>query len=663
MHDDKKFISLKMILTVALSGMIIALVGVVSIIAATTSYSTVKKIYLDRLLSSSTDIARQMEQFYGQQEKNALFLAKNATVIEAAKTGQYDAAIRVLKSFFDEQGIYENIFISTAQSDTAIVADAVGGKSIGLHWGVGGYEDNVKHTLNKQLWISDPNKSPVTGRPVVLVSAPIMDGDTVVGILGLPFDVGSFSAALVKDAKVGKTGYPYITTSEGLCFAHPNPDLILNLDLSQYDWGKEILSKPSGTIVRYTFEGKDKFISFVKSEKYRIIAGTTIGVADINDYAFAMARNLIIVGVIGIVLTILAVVIFMNKRLNPLKKTVSMLSDIAHGEGDLTKRLEVTGNDEISELARWFNEFIDQLEKMVGGIKLTSTYVDAATQEVAAGAQGLSQATQEQASAIEEIAATIEEMTSSIKHNAANATDGRQKAVETVQMADMSGEAAQELVKGMSEISSASKKIGDIITTVNEVAFQTNLLALNAAVEAARAGEHGKGFAVVAEEVRALAQRSADASKQIKSLIEDTVNKIEAGDVMVKKSGESLAQIITRIQGLSQVMEEIAAASNEQASGVDELNRAITQIDTSTQQNASTVEELASTSDNLMSESKELAQSVGKFRVSDTEKTPQASSSKKTGIKTAQVNPAPQKIKPPKITTSSSAGSEDFEEF
>jgi len=663
MHDDKKFISLKMILTVALSGMIIALVGVVSIIAATTSYSTVKKIYLDRLLSSSTDIARQMEQFYGQQEKNALFLAKNATVIEAAKTGQYDAAIRVLKSFFDEQGIYENIFISTAQSDTAIVADAVGGKSIGLHWGVGGYEDNVKHTLNKQLWISNPNKSPVTGRPVVLVSAPIMEGDTVVGILGLPFDVGSFSAALVKDAKVGKTGYPYITTSEGLCFAHPNPDLILNLDLSQYDWGKEILSKPSGTIVRYTFEGKDKFISFVKSEKYRIIAGTTIGVADINDYAFAMARNLIIVGVIGIVLTILAVVIFMNKRLNPLKKTVSMLSDIAHGEGDLTKRLEVTGNDEISELARWFNEFIDQLEKMVGGIKLTSTYVDAATQEVAAGAQGLSQATQEQASAIEEIAATIEEMTSSIKHNAANATDGRQKAVETVRMADMSGEAAQELVKGMSEISSASKKIGDIITTVNEVAFQTNLLALNAAVEAARAGEHGKGFAVVAEEVRALAQRSADASKQIKSLIEDTVNKIEAGDVMVKKSGESLAQIITRIQGLSQVMEEIAAASNEQASGVDELNRAITQIDTSTQQNASTVEELASTSDNLMSESKELAQSVGKFRVSDTEKTPQASSSKKTGIKTAQVNPAPQKIKPPKITTSSSAGSEDFEEF
>ena len=662
-HDKKKFISLKKIITITLSGLIVALVGVVSIIAATMSYSSVQQIYLDRLLSSSKDIARQMDQFYSQQEKNALFLAKDETIIEASKTENYDAAIKVLKSFFNEQGIYENIFISTPQSDTAIVADAVGGKSIGIHWGVGGYVENVKQTLNKQVWISDPNMSPVTGRPVVLVSAPIMDGDSVVGILGLPFDVGNFSTALVMDAKVGKTGYPYITTSGGICFAHPNPDYILKLDLTKYDWGNEILSKPSGTIVRYSFEGKDKFISFVKSNKFRIIAGTTIGASDINDYAIAMARNLIIVGVLGTLLTVLAVAIFMNKRLNPLKKTVTMLSDIAQGEGDLTKRLEVTGNDEISELALWFNEFIDQLEKMVGGIKMTATCVDSATQEVASGAQGLSQATQEQASAIEEIAATIEEMTSSIKHNAANATDGRQKAVETVHMADMSGEAAQDLVRGMGEISSSSKKIGDIITTVNEVAFQTNLLALNAAVEAARAGEHGKGFAVVAEEVRGLAQRSADASKQIKILIEDTVSKIEAGDVMVKKTGESLKQIITHIQGLSQVMEEIAAASNEQASGVDELNRAITQIDASTQQNASTVEELASTSDNLMSEAKDLAQSVGKFRVSSIAKSPEASSIKKTGTKAAPVKPAPKKATPPPRTTSSSVGTEDFEEF
>ncbi len=184
--------------------------------------------------------------------------------------------------------------------------------------------------------------------------------------------------------------------------------------------------------------------------------------------------------------------------------------------------------------------------------------------------------------------------------------------------------------------------------------FGVRLPSIDYLVEAARAGEHGKGFAVVAEEVRALAQRSAEASRQIKALIEDTVNKIAAGDAMVKKSGESLEQIIRHIQDLSQVMEEIAAASSEQATGVDELNRAIAQIDTTTQQNASTVEELASTSDSLSSEAQDLARTVSRFTV---RQETQVSVGKKVSAGMQQPVPAPGR------GSTSSGGVEDFEEF
>jgi methyl-accepting chemotaxis protein len=347
-----------------------------------------------------------------------------------------------------------------------------------------------------------------------------------------------------------------------------------------------------------------------------------------------------------------------------IRKTSDMLKDIATGDADLTKRIQINVNDEIGELGHWFNEFIDQLEKMVADIKSMAQNVNGATQEVKAGSQGLSQATQEQASAIEEVAATVEEMTSSIKLNAENALDGKQKANDMVNMANKSNEGAQELARGMRDISSSSKKIGDIITTVNEVAFQTNLLALNAAVEAARAGEHGKGFAVVAEEVRALAQRSADASKQIKSLIEDTVNKINAGDALVKKSGESLEEIIMHIHDLSSVMEEIAAASSEQATGVDEVNRAIAQIDSTTQQNASTVEELASTSENLSNEAGGLSQTVSRFKVSQQQRI------SSTSIPKPMKKHVPEKIsnsEPVRVNTKGAARSseigDDFEEF
>jgi len=452
-----------------------------------------------------------------------------------------------------------------------------------------------------------------------------------------------------------ESGYLTIFNSEGLCVYHPQEQYRNNMTLyNKQDYVRHAVSQKHGSF-RYTFDEIDKmsYLSYVKSLDWIIWAGVPesemlakVNALKIQMYLFLLAISIIIV-VAGV---------FVSQRIaNRAKEISNRMMDIAHGEADLSVRLPVLSQDEIGDIAHWFNVFVENLEEVITKVKNSSIQVDLATQEVAAGSLGLSQATQEQASSIEEVAATIEQMSSSIKHNATNASEGRQKASEMVQMANMSGEASHELIRGMEEISAASKKIGDIIVTVNEVAFQTNLLALNAAVEAARAGEHGKGFAVVAEEVRALAQRSAEAARQIKSLIEDTVNKIDTGDEMVKRSGQSLEQIIQNIKGLSQTMEEIAAGSNEQASGVDELNRAISQIDTTTQQNASTVEELASTSDNLSNEARELADIVARFRVSAMDPPERASRSINSHTKPLGAKP--------EVDLPARGTYDDFEEF
>ena len=301
----------------------------------------------------------------------------------------------------------------------------------------------------------------------------------------------------------------------------------------------------------------------------------------------------------------------------PIDDAVARLKDVADGDGDLTQRLVVSGRDEIGELGRSFNAFTHRLHEIVFQVRQNADLVSTASHQLSATTVELSASAQEQASGLGETASALEQITVTVKRTAGHARDADRLANAALDLAAKGGDTVREVVGAMADIEGASKRIADIISAIDEIAFQTNLLALNAAVEAARAGEQGRGFAVVAGEVRQLAQRSATAAKEIKGLITDSVEKVEAGSVLVDRSGRTLVDIVTAVMGVTQAVGEIATATAEQASGIDEVTRAVTQMDQVTQTNAAQTEELSATAQALASQARDLQALVARFKVDE----------------------------------------------
>ena len=331
-------------------------------------------------------------------------------------------------------------------------------------------------------------------------------------------------------------------------------------------------------------------------------------------------QSLLIFGFVALVLCIFLVTVFPSVIANRLIKILDMIEDISRGDGDLTKRLDDDGKDEIGRIAGAFNEFTNKIHNVLVTVKIASADIVTASKEIAMGNTNLSQRTEEQASSLEETASSMEEMTGTVKQNADSASEARQLAEANRERAVVGAEVVTRTVSAMNEINDSSTRIGDIISTIDGIAFQTNLLALNAAVEAARAGEQGRGFAVVASEVRSLAQRSAEAAKEIKGLIEDSVGKVKAGAQLVDESGKTLDDIIAGTQKMADIVAEIAAASIEQASGIDQVNNAVTQMDNMTQDNAALVEEAAAASRSMEDQAQVLMEQVNYFKLQETSK-------------------------------------------
>ncbi|MEJ5362057.1 MAG: methyl-accepting chemotaxis protein [Spirochaetota bacterium] len=609
---EGKFNSLKMFLSTVV-GAIAAIAIIILIIASyNAAYNALEKSYINQINNIKDSIIHTLKSFFDQQIVVAELFASKNSVRDALLTGDYTKVTRELEAFYkNNKRFYENVFIATAERDPIIVAAGVPG-AVGIKYRAAGYEKAIDEAMDGKIGLSKPNKSPVTGLPVILIQVPVKYEGKIIGLFGLPLELGKYSYELVKDVKIGDTGYPFAADLDGLTFAHPDKEQILKLDLSKEDFGRELLKSPDKTVIRYVWQGKDKILVGSRDKEYGYIIGATMYISDISDTARSMAVIMVLLGLIIIVGAVIGIYYIIAKRLNPLERLKEIAGSLANG--DVTLRYEgKLYNDEVGDMAKAINNTMDNLERLVAEVKVAVSNLTQAVNEIANGNENLSQRTSEQASSLEEIAATIEEATATIKQNAEHATRANHIAEKTRDLAKNGNELVNDAVVAINEINASSKRIGEILTLINEISFQTNLLALNAAVEAARAGEQGRGFAVVAGEVRNLAQRSGSAAKEIGELIRDSLDKIDTGTTLVNKSGEALKEIMQSIQELYKTITEIATASDEQKQGIDQINVAVSDLDTMTQQNAALVEETASASEEMANQAQELASMMERF--------------------------------------------------
>jgi methyl-accepting chemotaxis protein len=342
-----------------------------------------------------------------------------------------------------------------------------------------------------------------------------------------------------------------------------------------------------------------------------------VRVESLAEYNFAF-RLLVTVIVLAVLVTgALAWSLFSTIK-SSLASIRSTLEDVSQSL-DLTKQIKVERMDEIGHTAVAFNKLLEQIAGVIDTVRASTSAVGAASQQIAAGTGDLSQRTSSQAAALEETAASMEQLTSTVGQNADNARQANQLARSASEVATQGGSVVEQVVVTMGSINESSRKIVDIISVIDGIAFQTNILALNAAVEAARAGEQGRGFAVVATEVRNLAQRSASAAKEIKELIDDSVEKVGSGTRLVEQAGSTMHEVVASIKQVTDIVGEISAATQEQNDGIEQVHRAVTEMDQTTQQNAALVEQTAAAAATLRDQADKLEQVVSVFQIGATQ--------------------------------------------
>ncbi len=370
----------------------------------------------------------------------------------------------------------------------------------------------------------------------------------------------------------------------------------------------QVIAERTDPIYRQMLKEINQLVDLYKAEERAVLEAAEASGRHLQFLTFG-------IGAVALVLGVLLARSITVGITRPLRYAVQIAKHVA--QGDMTSRIEVRSTDEIGQLMQELATMNHNLAHTVGQIRNGSQAIATAAQQISSGNDDLSSRTEQQASALQQTASTTEELTATVKQNAESAHRADELAQSASQVAVKDGEAVQGVVQMMHAINTSSRKIVEIISVIDGIAFQTNILALNAAVEAARAGEQGRGFAVVASEVRSLAQRSAEAAKEIKGLINDSVHQVERGGDMVSQAGDTMTQVVESIHRVSGIMAEINAASAEQTVGIEQVNKAISEMDGVTQQNAALVEQASAAANALRTQAEKLAELVSVFTIDE----------------------------------------------
>jgi len=517
-----------------------------------------QQIILEQAVSKTLD---ELSIWLNDRERDVLLFSENGVFKAACEGKRMEEAQQRLNTYQKASPFYENIFL--ADKNGKIFLDSIGGKSVGVDISkIPIFAIHQKKAVEGSLWVGEASKSPATGRPVAVISAPIYAGGKVVGIMGGPVDLMNFTDLFLAKSKIGKSGYIVLTDSTGIFLAHPDKKHILNTSIKDYDFGEKMLKQKTG-VMHYAWEGKDKTAQLATYDKKGWLIAATVEDSEMLSAISQMKTFALVLGLVAIFL-------------------VGLLAWFT------------TGN------------VFKTIKRAVVSLKQTGEQVASGSREVSSASQSLAEGSSEQAASIEETSSSLEEMSSMTRQNADNAAKAMQMMKEAGVIVENANQSLGDMIGAIEEITHSSEETGKIIKTIDEIAFQTNLLALNAAVEAARAGEAGAGFAVVADEVRNLALRAAEAAKNTSELIEGTISAVKKGNDLTEKTREGFAANTDIAMKIGELINEIGAATGEQAEGIEQINKAVNEMDKVVQQNAANGEETAAAAQEMSGEAAKL---------------------------------------------------------